>query len=106
MAAHVENLEPVREFKRRAERALPGRIAEVVLFGSRARGEAEADADWDVAVFLTGEPDSTDRRALSDAAYDLVVETSHYIQHVPLAARRRNEVTLLLDHIRRDGITV
>ncbi len=106
MDVRVEDLEPVREFKRRAESALPGRIAEVVLFGSRARGEAEADSDWDVAVFLTGEPDSADRRALSDAAYDLVVETSQYIQHVPLAAGRRNDETLLLDHIRRHGITV
>ncbi len=106
MDAEAENLEPVREFKRRAERALPGRVAGVVLFGSRARGEAAADADWDVAVFLTGEPVRADRRALSDAAYDLVVETSHYIQHVPFAARRRNDETLLLDHIGRDGITI
>jgi uncharacterized protein len=33
------------------------RIERVVLFGSRARGDARPDSDYDVAVFLN-EPDS------------------------------------------------
>jgi predicted nucleotidyltransferase len=45
----------IREFKRRAERALPGRIERVMLYGSRARGDARDDSDWDVAIFLRGE---------------------------------------------------
>ncbi len=98
--------EPIREFRRRAEAALPGRVVDVVLFGSRARDNAEPDSDWDVAVFLTGVPSSEDRRTLSDIAYDLVVETSEYIQHVPLAASRRDEETLLLRNIAREGIRV
>lgn len=96
----------VRDFKRRAQAALPGRVVEVVLFGSRARGEAQLDSDWDVAVFLEGEPSSQDRRTLSDAAYDILLETDHYIQHVPLPAARKEARTLLLDHIRRDGRAV
>jgi predicted nucleotidyltransferase len=30
------------------------RVERVVLFGSRARGDAQEDADYDVAVFLQG----------------------------------------------------
>jgi predicted nucleotidyltransferase len=106
MGRDVPNLDVIREFRRRAEAALPGRVVEMVLFGSRARGEAEPDSDWDVAVFLTGEPGSAERRALSDLAYDLVVDTGQYIQHLPLPAARRGEATLLLDHVRRDGIAI
>ncbi len=47
-AAHL------RAFRRDAERALPGKIVGVILFGSRARGEARRDSDYDVAVFIQG----------------------------------------------------
>jgi hypothetical protein len=33
----------IREFKRRAEEALPGRVVRVMLYGSRARGDARPD---------------------------------------------------------------
>jgi predicted nucleotidyltransferase len=45
-AAHL------RAFRREAERALPGKIASVVLFGSRARGDARRDSDYDIAVLI------------------------------------------------------
>ena len=32
------------------------RLARIVLFGSRARGDARPDSDYDVAVFLTDLP--------------------------------------------------
>lgn len=35
-------------------------ISRVVLFGSRARGEARVDSDYDVAVFLRELPDGLD----------------------------------------------
>lgn len=39
-------------FRSDVEAAFPGRVRDVVLFGSRARGDSDADSDWDVAVFI------------------------------------------------------
>ncbi len=102
----ISGLEMIREFKRRAEAALPGRVARVVLFGSRARGEAQDDSDWDVAIFLTDVPQTEDRRALADAAYDLILDSGHFIQPVALPLRRVGEESLFLQRIRLEGVAV
>jgi hypothetical protein len=39
-------------FRRAVEAAFGDKVERVVLFGSRARGDARPDSDWDVAVFL------------------------------------------------------
>jgi uncharacterized protein len=68
----------LRAFRAEAEHALPGKIVMVVLFGSRARGEARSDSDYDVAVFVK---DLHDRRfvdhTLSDAAYPHILAGTH-----------------------------
>jgi predicted nucleotidyltransferase len=91
------------EFRRRAEAALGGRLAKVVLFGSRARGDSEPDSDWDLAVFLRGPLAETDRFTLSDAAYDILLETGQFIQTIVFPLRRESEDTLLMRNIRSEG---
>lgn len=44
----------LRRFRAEVERAFPGRLRRAVLFGSRARGDARDDSDWDVALFIDG----------------------------------------------------
>ena len=94
----------IAEFKRRAIAALPGRIAKMVLFGSRARGDAKPDSDWDVAVFLSGRPGLDELRALSDAAYELLLLTGEFIQPLLLREEQAEEDSLLLRNIRREGV--
>jgi predicted nucleotidyltransferase len=95
-----------REFKRRAEAALPGRVARVVLFGSRARGDAQADSDWDLAVFLRDGATTDDLCQLADAAYDLIVEHQQFIQPVAIADESADDDLALLRRIREEGIPV
>jgi predicted nucleotidyltransferase len=82
-----------------------GRLERVVLFGSRARGEARPDSDYDVAVFLR---DLTDRWREIDrlAAIETVIlaETGHFIHAMPYRAGSYRERTPLMHEIRREGI--
>ena len=94
----------VREFKRRAEAALPGRIARVLLYGSRARNDARPDSDWDVAVFVRGKPTANDRDTLSDIGFDLLMEHGQYIQPIALDLARAGEASWFIENVERDGI--
>lgn len=81
------------------------RLERVVLFGSRARGDARPDSDYDVAVFLR---DMDDRWAeldrLADLGIDLCYETGEFVHAMAHRAGSYRERTPLMHEIRRDGI--
>ena len=94
------------EYKRRVEGAFNGRLIKAVLYGSRARGDARPDSDWDIAVFLAGEPSSDDLNRLSDLGTDLLYETGQFIQPLPIAGHRLEEQSHLLKAIRSEGVAL
>jgi predicted nucleotidyltransferase len=83
------------------------RLERVVLFGSRARGDARENSDYDVAVFLR---DMADRFAEMDRLADLstkiiVEEDGPFIHAMPYRAGSYNDERMPLMHeIRADGI--
>jgi predicted nucleotidyltransferase len=81
------------------------RIERVVLFGSRARGDARDDSDYDIAVFLK---DLTDRwpelDRLADLSTDILDETGEFIHAMPYRAGSYNERTPLMHEVRADGV--
>src|SRR5271169_1109926 len=81
------------------------RIERVVLFGSRARGDAREDSDYDVAVFLR---DMADRFAemdrLADLGTDILSETGEFIHAMPYRAGSYDELTPLMLAVRSEGV--
>jgi len=94
----------VREFKRRAEQALPGRVVRVMLYGSRARGDASDDSDWEVAIFLRGRPTREDRNVLSDIGFDLMMKHGQHIQTVAIDSAQPVEHSSFLKNVYEDGV--
>jgi uncharacterized protein len=82
------------------------RIERVVLFGSRARGDARSDSDYDVALFLK-EPTDTwleiDR--LTDLQLAIRDDTGADIHTMPFRAGHwRDPASPLMFEVRKDGL--
>jgi predicted nucleotidyltransferase len=81
------------------------RIERVVLFGSRARGDARADSDYDVAVFLkdlTGFGEEMGK--IAEIETDILYDTGAVINALPLQAGSYRERTGLMQELRREGL--
>lgn len=98
--------DPVLERFRAAVAKLCGdRLARVVLFGSRARGDARPDSDYDVAVFPRDMPDRfAETNRLADLGTSLLEETGEPVHALPYRAEAYDERTPLMHEIRAEGV--
>ena len=97
------------DYKRAVQHALPG-VEKLILFGSRARGQARGDSDYDIAVIVRDLSDRRHvRRILSDLAYDHVLN-GFFIRPIPLPSDYLkppgHRPTELAEDIIRDGVEV
>ena len=82
--------------------------AEVILFGSQARGTAHAESDWDLLVLLD-QPSVPFKKEIEimDQFYDLSLETDAVL--VPLIYAKsewygKYSITPLFENIQKEGI--
>lgn len=89
-----------------AVRALYGdRVERIVLFGSRARGDAREDSDWDVAVFLRGPLHWwAEVGRLADISTDVLYGTGEVISAKPFRAGAYADRTALMHDLRQEGV--
>jgi len=81
------------------------RLERAVLFGSRARGDARPDSDYDVAVFireLDGWLDEVIR--LAHLGTEILLDTGAVISAKPFRAGAYNEALPLMQEIQREGL--
>ena len=96
-------------YKRDVQRALPG-VERMILFGSRARDQASADSDYDIAVVVRDLSDRRHiRRVLSNLAYDHIL-SGFFIRPIPLPSDylepHGGRPTELAEDIVRDGVEI
>jgi predicted nucleotidyltransferase len=115
-AAQRHGLDPataqaVQQFRQRLEADFDAR--ELIVYGSRARGDHRPDSDADVAVLLEGahQPFLDTKLKMSDAAYDVLLETGINISPLPVwmdewARPDAYSNPALLAKIAREGIWI
>ena len=97
------------DFAGRLRRRFEGRVGQVRLFGSYARGDFHAESDVDVLVVVHGLTER-ERRETFEAAYEVYLERWVDISPLSLSSaewsdRRARELRLVAD-IEREGIAL
>lgn len=99
------NLMVLSKFRAALNELYGDRIERIVLYGSRARGDAREDSDYDVAVFLKNLDDRwAEMDKIAVAADDILDETGAVIHAMPYRAGSYQERTPLMHELRRQGI--
>lgn len=80
--------------------------AEVILFGSHARGDARPDSDWDFLILLENLPSYNTEEFIRNELYELELATGQVISAV---IEQKNawhdlEITPLYKNIKSEGI--
>ena len=84
--------------------------ADIILYGSRARGDAHAESDWDFLILLDGMVDDARTDAIRHRLYDIEWDAGEVLSSI---VRSRQEwdtplyqVTPLSKVIREQGIRI
>lgn len=95
----------LRRFRVSLDRLYGDRTERVVLFGSRARGDAREDSDYDIAVFIKDFGAlSTELRRLAAVAIEILLDTGAVISAKPFQAGSYRLRTGFMHELRRDGV--
>ena len=80
------------------------RLDRAVLFGSRARGDAKASSDYDIAVFLKNSGSFWHESGhLAEIGTDILNNTGAVVNALPFPAGAHLGHSPLMHEIRRDG---
>lgn len=105
MATKTPDDPALKRFRAAVTELYGDRLARVVLFGSRARGDAAPDSDYDVAVFLRDMPDRfVEMDRLADLSTNILYETGQFVHAMPYRADAYNDPLPIMHEIRADGI--
>ncbi len=85
-------------------------VRRVLLFGSRARGEARPDSDWDFYVIITPTAPAKVRWEIADRICERLAEehiwADAFVQSEETAAKRAGNTGYLTYYVLKEGVEV
>jgi len=83
--------------------------AEVILYGSRARGDERADSDWDILILTDYPVDLATEEKFRDKLYDLELEIDEPLSVFIYSKnewKRRQKITPFYRNVNKEGIAL
>ena len=80
--------------------------AQVILFGSRARGQATSNSDWDILI-LTNSPNVTREKEYREELFELELEIGEPISTFVFSKNEwesKHSITPFYQNVKNDGI--
>lgn len=100
-------LQVVGRVRAELERLYGDRLQRLILYGSRARGDARDDSDYDLLAVLDSVPDYwAEVRKLGDLTFELMLRDKIAVHVRPVTAAQLGERTLFMHDVRADGVPV
>jgi predicted nucleotidyltransferase len=97
------------EFKRRVEQRFPGEVVRLVLFGSKARGDASDESDLDVLAVVRSD-DWKLGDEIRDIGYELEIAHGVVMSIQVMGQRQYQELkargSTFLENVEREGLAL
>jgi len=97
------------EFRSRIDKLLGAKVSKILLYGSKARGDAKNSSDTDVLVVLKSQ-DFKDKLAVFDLAFDIMMDFGIDLSTAVISQSRWNKYqktpTSFSYSVKRDAIEI
>ncbi len=81
--------------------------SEVILFGSRARGDGDPDSDWDILILVAGNLNRRIEEKIRDAIYDIELDLETPISVFIYTKENwlsKQSITPFYENVNREGV--
>ncbi|GAB1453607.1 nucleotidyltransferase domain-containing protein [Draconibacterium sp.] len=80
--------------------------AEIILYGSRARGDYRCDSDWDILILLNSSIDEELKEKIRDKLFEIELETEQAISSIIQSKKKWSNlsITPFYHNVEKEGV--